>query len=176
MVRAVIAFGSNEGDRVEHFRAAKRALVEGGFEWEGSSIVVESAPYGHAPDDAEAPWYLNAVAWGNTARSPHDLVDWFQSIERGAGREAPEVRGASSYHRSRPLDLDLLFYGDETVHSPAVTVPHPGIPDRRFVLVPLATALPTWIHPTLKRSMPELLEACVDPTLVRFFAPSIDVL
>ncbi|OYT97919.1 MAG: 2-amino-4-hydroxy-6-hydroxymethyldihydropteridine diphosphokinase [Burkholderiales bacterium PBB1] len=94
-----------------------------------------------APVDSSGPDYLNAVACFDTSLSPHALLEALQGIERSHGRERP-YRNAP-----RTLDLDLLLYGDQQIESATLTVPHPRMHERAFVLLPLATLLPGAVIP-----------------------------
>ena len=94
-----------------------------------------------APVDASGPDYLNAVACFDTTLSPQALLEALQVIERSHGRERP-YRNAP-----RTLDLDLLLYGDQQIATPTLTVPHPRMHERAFVLVPLAALLPDAVIP-----------------------------
>ena len=92
--------------------------------------------YGSAPVDAGGPDYLNAVAEIATTLTPDALLQALQSIEQAAGRERP-YRNAP-----RTLDLDILWFGDQVIHTPSLTVPHPRMAERAFVLRPLADLVP----------------------------------
>ncbi len=94
-----------------------------------------------APVDSSGPDYLNAVACFDTTLSPQALLEALQGIERSHGRERP-YRNAP-----RTLDLDLLLYGDQQIESAALTVPHPRMHERAFVLLPLATLWPDAVIP-----------------------------
>ncbi len=93
---------------------------------------------------------------------PESLLQVCQAIEHAAGRERTEERWGA-----RTLDIDILFYGSEQIQLPQLTVPHPRICERRFVLEPLAEILPDWVHPDNGRSVQQLLQACTDPGWVR---------
>ena len=100
-----------------------------------------SSLYGSAPVDASGPDYLNAVVALHTALGPMALLDHLQSIELDLGRERP-YRNAP-----RTLDLDLLRYGEATINSPTLTVPHPRMYERAFVLQPLFEVAPHQVTP-----------------------------
>ena len=102
----------------------------------GTEVTRVSSLYGSAPVDATGPDYLNAIAEISTALSPLALLDALQQIELAAGRERP-YRNAP-----RTLDLDILLWGDERIASPTLTVPHPRLHERAFVLLPLAELAP----------------------------------
>ncbi len=108
-----------------------------------TQLLTRSSLYRSAPVDAVGPEYLNAVAQIATGLGAQELLTQLQSIEQGHGRERP-FRNAP-----RTLDLDLLLYGEETIDTPQLTVPHPRMRQRAFVLVPLSEVGPDLIIPGL---------------------------
>ncbi len=131
MTTVVLALGSNLGDRLENLRAAVRLLPERGVTVTRASSVWETAPM-----PAGQPAFLNAALLAETALSPGDLLAALKAIEHELGRRPSRRWGP------RPIDLDILFYGDEQVAIPELTVPHERIADRAFVLAPLAEVWP----------------------------------
>jgi 2-amino-4-hydroxy-6-hydroxymethyldihydropteridine diphosphokinase len=131
-VGAWIGLGANLGDARAALRAAVRALAA----LPCTRVLRVSSLYRSAPVDAGGPDYLNAVAELCTPLAPLALLHALQSIEQAAGRERP-YRNAP-----RTLDLDLLLHGDERLDSPELTVPHPRMGERAFVLLPLAELAP----------------------------------
>ena len=129
MVRVAIGFGSNLGDRRAHLDAALGALSSV-FPPLGRSSLYESAPVGPVEQDA----FLNAVAVFDVAEEPAALLERLLAVEQGRGR-IREVRWGP-----RTLDLDLLLFGDRVVDTPGLTIPHPELTRRRFVLEPLLEA------------------------------------
>ena len=138
---ACIGLGANLGDP----QAALRAALDEIAGLPGSVLLATSPIYRSAPIDATGPDYLNAVALLRTALAPHALLAELQRIEHAHGRERS--------HRNAPrtLDLDLLLYGDERIESPALTLPHPRLHQRAFVLRPLADVMPAGVIPGLGR-------------------------
>ncbi len=136
-VQAWIGLGANLGDA----RAALRTAVQRLQQLPGTRVLQVSSLYRSAPVDAGGPDYLNAVAALHTALPAHDLLRALQSIETAAGRERP-FRNAP-----RTLDLDVLLYGDECIATPTLTVPHPRMLERAFVLQPLAELAPQRVTP-----------------------------
>lgn len=132
VVSAYIGLGANLGDARAALQAAVRALQA----LDGGGALTVSSLYRSAPIDSSGPDYLNAVACLPTRLSAPDLLRNLQHIENDAGRERP-YRNAP-----RTLDLDLLLYGDASIESPALTVPHPRMHQRAFVLHPLAELAP----------------------------------
>ena len=131
-VPSFIGLGANLGDARATLVAALNALAE----LPETSLRVASSIYRSAPMDSSGPDYLNAVAWLETRLAPHVLLGELQRIERDHGRERP-YRNAP-----RTLDLDLLLYGAQSLAEPALTVPHPRMHLRAFVLQPLAEIAP----------------------------------
>ena len=131
-VTAFVALGANLGDPAQALRDALQRLSEN----PGVRLVRASSMYRTAPIDSSGPDYLNAVAELATTLTAPDLLTALQVIEQGAGRERP-YRNAP-----RTLDLDLLLYGSARIHSATLTVPHPRMGARAFVLVPLHEIAP----------------------------------
>jgi 2-amino-4-hydroxy-6-hydroxymethyldihydropteridine diphosphokinase len=127
-VRVAIALGSNLGDRQAHIDFAIGQLHRCLTNVQVSSIH-ETAPEG--VEEAQ-PDYLNAVITGDTHLGPHELLHTLLALERERGRTRQTFRA------SRTLDLDLIFYGAETIDTPELTVPHPRYRERAFVTEPLA--------------------------------------
>ena len=130
--RVFVGLGANLGDAVATVRAAFDAL----HALPGTACIARSALYRSAPIDAQGADYINAVAQLTTRLSPAALLEELQAIEQRFGRERP-YRNAP-----RTLDLDLLLYGQRRIATPLLTVPHPRMHERAFVLVPLAEIAP----------------------------------
>jgi 2-amino-4-hydroxy-6-hydroxymethyldihydropteridine diphosphokinase len=131
-VTAYVGLGANLGEPVRALREALAALQR----LPATKLLAQSSFYRSAPIDAGGPDYVNAVAAISTSLDPHALLALLQAIEQGAGRERP-YRNAP-----RTLDLDLLLYGSARIDSAALTVPHPRLRERAFVLRPLAEIAP----------------------------------
>jgi 2-amino-4-hydroxy-6-hydroxymethyldihydropteridine diphosphokinase len=131
-VTAYIALGANLGDARAALRQATQAIAG----LPGVTRVRSSSLYRTAPVDSSGPDYLNAVLEIGTTLAPRDLLAALQAIEQAAGRERP-YRNAP-----RTLDLDILLYDELTLDSPTLTIPHPRMAQRAFVLVPLAEIAP----------------------------------
>lgn len=154
--RAAIALGANLGDREATLRSAIEAIKAlSGVEVVAVSAFHVTAPVVPAGADAAAqPDYLNAALTVATRRAPHELMAELQRIERAHGR----VRTPSDRWGARTLDLDLLLYDDVAIDEPGLTIPHPRMHERLFVLAPLAEVAPSWRHPILSATVRELLD------------------
>jgi len=126
---AYLGLGSNQGDRLRNLRAARDALVLYEVAVEAASSVYETAPQG---DVLDQPDFLNAALRVRTDLGPEELLDVAKSIERDHGREPGAMR-----HGPRPIDVDVLLLGDLEYSSDRLTLPHPEVASRRFVLEPL---------------------------------------
>ena len=136
--QAFVGLGSNLGDRVAALDTALAALAA----LPATTLVARSSFYESAPVEAPGDDYLNAVAQLDTALTPLALLAALQSIESQQGRERPYGNAP------RTLDLDLLLHGEVALASPELTLPHPRLHQRAFVLVPLAEIAPTLVIPT----------------------------
>jgi 2-amino-4-hydroxy-6-hydroxymethyldihydropteridine diphosphokinase len=141
-----IALGSNLGDRMALLTEARQRL-EFVLRDTRMSPIYETDPVGYA----DQPRFLNAVLRGTTDVSPHNLLREMQRIEDELGRERPFPNSP------RTVDLDLLLYDDLVLDTPALTLPHPRLHERHFVLLPLADLAPDLLHPVLQRTAVELL-------------------
>ncbi len=143
-----IGLGGNLGDVRATFGQAIEKIGEAASVTAVSSLY-RSKPYGFS----DQPDFLNAVLRASTQLSPLALFVMLQAIETELGKHVLRENGP------RAIDLDLLFYGDLVIQSHELEVPHPGIFNRDFVLLPLAELDPNFAHPTLNRSIAELLES-----------------
>jgi len=134
-VLAHVALGANLGDA----RATVRDAIAALGRLPQTRLLRASALYRSAPWEASGPDFINAVAAIETGLDAHELLQALQALELQAGRERP-YRNAP-----RTLDLDLLLYGDAVIDSPELTVPHPRLRERAFVLLPLAEIAPTLV-------------------------------
>lgn len=150
---AYIGIGSNLGDGLANCQRAIRLLDE----LEGCQVQGRSAFYRTEPVGVEGqPWYLNGVVCLETERAPLHLLQGLLAIETKMGRVRKKKWDA------RLIDLDLLLHGDRVIDQPGLTLPHPRMHERKFVLIPLAELAPHLIHPVYGKSMRDLLENCPD--------------
>ncbi len=158
---AFIALGSNLGDREAHLRFAVQGIdALPGVEFVRGSRIYETEPVGPAGQGA----YLNAVVEVATTRTPRELLTALLGIEEEAGRKrsAEETRWGP-----RVLDLDLLLYGDRQIDEPGLSLPHPRMHERAFVLEPLCEIAGDRLHPRLRTRFAELAAQVGDPEAVR---------
>ena len=133
LVRAFIGLGANLADPERQVRLAFSALEK----IEQTSLIAKSSAYRTRPVGPAQPDYVNAVAELSTALEPHALLNVLLAIERQGGRVRTGERWGP-----RTIDLDLLLYGDMEINEQGLTIPHAGISQRRFVLVPLVEIAP----------------------------------
>lgn len=133
MTRAYVGLGSNLGEREQAIRSAAARI-----ETSRLSSLRETEPWGVT----DQPLFLNAAAELETALGPHELLERLLAVERELGR----VRDGRRFG-PRTIDLDLLLYGEETIAEPGLTVPHPRLHERLFVLEPLAELDPDLVVP-----------------------------
>lgn len=145
---AYLGLGSNLGDREEHLRRGLLLLERLGICVVALSPIYETAPLGYA----QQPPFLNMVACVRTTLSPDDLLDACLAVEQEEGRTRPFPNAP------RTLDVDILLYDDRVIDSPRLTVPHPRLADRAFVLVPLCDLAPDMVHPLQGLSFRTLAE------------------
>lgn len=135
--RVFVALGGNLGDVAATMRQALRAIRS----WPGTRLVTTSWLYRTQPVDAEGPDFLNAVAELRTVLEPEALLERLLDLERAMGRDrspGDEADRGRGRYASRTLDLDLLMHGRRRMHTRALTLPHPRMHERAFVLAPLA--------------------------------------
>lgn len=154
--RVYLALGSNLGERRENLEAALRALPPE-VEISALSRLYETAP-AYVTDQ---PPFLNMAVEGYTTLSPTELLAHLQGIEKRLGRERTIRYGP------RLIDLDILFYDDLVLELPGLSLPHPRLQERGFVLRPLADLAPDFVHPVLNRSVRELLAALPEEGIIQ---------
>ncbi len=156
VVPCAIALGSNLGNSQHILRSALLALHTP----PDLEVVAQSSLYQTVAIGPIQPDILNACALVNTTLSPQDLLYRLLHVEQGFGRVRRERWGP------RTLDLDVLFYGQAIILEPDLTIPHPRLRERAFVLIPLAEIAPQWLDPITHRSVQSLCGA-IDPAGVQ---------
>ena len=154
-----MGFGANLGDPEAQVRAAIRELASWGPL--RASSLWRSEPLAEPSSGEVQAWYVNAVAELELDGDAHDCLDRLHAIERAFGRPVERVRFAA-----RTLDLDLLLLGELELRSDRLTLPHPGLVKRRFVLAPLAELAPDLVPPGQTRTVAALLSDLDDPLRV----------
>ena len=144
---AYVALGSNLGDKADNLRRALALLAERGVEVVRVSSFICTEPYGVT----DQPQFLNGVCQVRTSLAPLELLHTLLAIEQEMGRVRLRHWG------ERNIDLDLLLYEDVVMDTPELKLPHPDMQNRDFVLLPLDEIAPEIIHPTLQKTIHELV-------------------
>ena len=162
--RAYISLGSNLGDRAGNLLLGIRGMIDAGLPIARLSNIYESEPI----ETFAQPYFLNMVAEvrGDNLPEPVQMMARLLRVEYGLGRRRESTKGP------RVIDLDLLLFADHTSASEVLTLPHPRMHLRRFVLQPLAELAPTLVHPTLQQTIATLLEKLDDQSEVRRWVPT----
>ena len=160
---AYVGLGSNLGDRAGYLLLAVRGMLDAGLDVIRLSSIYET----EAVDYEEQPRFLNMVAElrGSTLPGPEQMMARLLRIEYALGRTRDVPKGP------RTIDLDLLLFRDHLSDTEFLTLPHPRLPNRRFVLVPLVEIVPSLIHPVLGKSLTELLSQTKDRSTVVSWPP-----
>ncbi len=155
----VLLLGTNLGDRIVNLQLAITLLRK-----ELGTLVVESSIYETAAwGKTDQPNFLNQVVILKTNFSPQNSIQKILSIEKDLGRERLEKMGP------RTIDIDILFFDNSIVKDENLTIPHPQLQYRKFVLEPLNELIPSFIHPILDKSVKVLLQECTDTLNVKKF-------
>jgi 2-amino-4-hydroxy-6-hydroxymethyldihydropteridine diphosphokinase len=154
--RVYLSLGSNIGDREAQLREAVSRLTVLG------RVAALSSFYETEPVEfTEQAWFLNCALALETARTPQELMAEILRIEEQMGRRRVQNKGP------RSIDIDILLFNDEIIDSKELTIPHPAMQQRRFVLEPLAEIAPDVAHPVLTKTIRELLDALPEGQLTR---------
>ena len=157
MVEVYLLLGSNLGNRQLFLKQAAAIIEAKVGEIVKYSGVYETKSWGKT----DAPDYLNQVLFVNTLLEPITLLRELLKIELLLGRKREEKWG------SRTMDIDVLFYADQIINEPELTVPHPQLHNRRFTLEPLVELAPSLIHPVLQKTLKQLKDELLDDLQVK---------
>lgn len=157
MNEAYLIIGGNLGNKQKNIAQAKKLIEEKAGRIVAASSIYETEPWGNVAQ----PEYYNQVLKINTALISLQLLQCVLHIECTLGRVRTIKYGA------RVMDIDILFFNDEVQDTAALTLPHPQLQNRRFVLQPLAEIAPELVHPVLKKTITQLLNACADALQVK---------
>jgi 2-amino-4-hydroxy-6-hydroxymethyldihydropteridine diphosphokinase len=156
MKQVYLSLGSNLGNRQANIEKALGQLNENGIEVRRVSSFYRTEPVGYAAQ----PWFVNCAAEAATDLMPLQLMRRCQAIQRGMGRRPGPKNGP------RLIDIDILLYENVVMRSAEVTIPHPRMAERRFVLVPLSELAPEARHPLSRLTVREMLQATPDTSQV----------
>lgn len=151
-----LSLGSNVGDRAANLGAAIEKLAEVGTVAAVSSFY-ETEPVETSPQ----PWFLNSAVKLDTEKMPRQLIAAILNLEQTMGRQRRQQKAP------RTIDIDILLFGSSVIELPSLTIPHPRMHERRFVLEPLAEIAPDARHPVFKRTVRELRDALPAGQLVK---------
>ncbi len=159
---AYILIGTNMGDRLVNLNLACNAINERCGKIDKMSSLNESEPCGFETEQ----WFINQLICVETEMTAESLLKELLDIEIIMGRDRTTVHEGYS---SRPIDLDILYYGNEIINTDALTVPHPRLHLRRFALLPLCEVASAMVHPIFKVTNANLLKSCKDDSEVRIY-------
>ena len=162
---AYISLGSNLGDRAGNLLLGVRGMMDAGLSVVRLSSIYESEPV----ETFAQPYFLNMVAEvGGSLPNPEQMMARLLRVEYALGRRREATKGP------RVIDLDILLFADHTSATALLTLPHPRMHLRRFVLQPLAELAPTLVHPTLHQTIATLLENVDDQSQVKHWVPNLE--
>jgi len=170
-----LLIGGNQGDRRQMITHATDLIRQRIGSVVACSHIYETAPWGRFAPDERPQGFYNQALEVTTDLPPHDALREALCIERILGRQRGKVESSpsaaansqlsihnSKLYTSRPIDIDLIFYNSIVVDSPDLTLPHPRMHLRRFVLVPMCDIASNYTHPILNKTMKQLLDECTD--------------
>jgi 2-amino-4-hydroxy-6-hydroxymethyldihydropteridine diphosphokinase len=160
MNKVYLLTGGNVGNRQQYLQESARLIEAACGKITSHSAIYETAAWGKTDQAA----FLNQALELMTLLAPGVLMGQLLEIEQTAGRQRLEKYGP------RTIDIDSLFFNNDIISTPLLTIPHPQIAARRFVLEPMNELAPAYIHPVLKKSIGQLLLECPDPLPVKKFS------
>ncbi len=163
MTGIYLLLGTNLGNKAANLQRAKELLTSHIIVVKKESKIYETAAWGIE----EQPSFLNQVIEVDTGKSPERVLSICQLIEEQMGRVRHEKWG------ERLIDIDILYFGEHPYDKKDLSIPHPGIPERRFTLMPLAEIAPDLMHPILNKTQKELLKECKDELEVNAWEPAL---
>jgi 2-amino-4-hydroxy-6-hydroxymethyldihydropteridine diphosphokinase len=163
LVVVYLALGSNLGNREQFLRSALDGLSKREVQIIRSASIYSTEPL----EVRDQPWFLNTVIEGSTSLGPEALLQTCLAVEEENQRKRGRAKGP------RTLDIDIIFYGDEIVQRPDLSIPHPQFSERRFVLEPLAEIASEFVDPMSGKTVRQLLAATSDSAEVRRIAPPL---
>jgi len=156
-----LSFGSNVGGKRANIETALKFLNDVKVKIKKVSSLYETAPWGNTNQDS----FLNMAGIFETSLSPQKLLNEILNIEKLMGRKRTEK------WQPRIIDIDILFFGNEIINENGLTIPHPEMHKRKFVLIPMVEIAAEFVHPMLKKPIIELLNQCRDELTVELFNP-----
>jgi 2-amino-4-hydroxy-6-hydroxymethyldihydropteridine diphosphokinase len=161
MKNIFLGLGSDTGNRTENLAKGRSLIAESFGNIVMASSIYETEPWGFESDTK----FLNQVIEIESGLSSPELLDEIIRIETKMGRKR-STRG----YESRVIDIDILFYGDKIINEKSLSIPHPHLHERKFVLVPLDEIAPGFVHPVLNKQVKRILEECTDKSEVAIFS------
>lgn len=158
-VKFLLSIGSNMGNRSDNLAAARQHIEERCGAIIAQSSVYASEPWGFSSEQ----WFYNQSVILQTELTALHLIDELLQVEQQLGR----LRSANTGYQSRLIDIDIIMMEAGGLHTKRLTIPHPRMANRMFVLAPSAEIAGHWIHPTLNTSVEELKEICSDKSEVK---------
>src|SRR5690554_5850622 len=152
-----LSVGGNLGNKQHNLQKVRMYISRRIGELTGQSSVYETPPWGFFAEED----FWNQVLQVRTALSPENVLREAHEIEQLFGRKQD-----AGYYMSREMDIDILYYDSDTISTDELIIPHPRIPERLFVLVPLVELAPGYVHPVHKRTNRQLLDQCSDKSAI----------
>jgi len=158
---ALLSLGSNLGNREENLKTALGVINSRCGNVQRISRIYETPPWGFEADQQ----FLNLCAAVETNLNPKELLSVFLEIEKEMGR----IRQNSDSYTSRPIDIDIISFGERIVETDVLSIPHPRMEMRKFVLLPLQEIAPDFHHPKTAKTIQQIIADCQDVTTVKLY-------